>query len=383
MESVDRIDVDLENIDQRLQQLMNFDRATSYAKQKDSLKKEFKTFLGSLPGYVTLATVTPRDICRFLVFKDKNGKTQVHRNGCKYIGQKGIYVCGCPVHLSYKTVDSYIGKLRAILHSIGRDGEWDKRLGLGNPASDKSVKDLLRLITAEQLQARVTPKQAAPFFIDKLTQLCLHLDGKLRDTEKVIDRFVIARDQAYFKLAFFSGDRPGDLGQVKVPEILRFPNDDGFLFNHIWGKTLRAGDENVFGVRRNAQAEICPIRGIERYLEVAREIRVDLTRGYLFRPITPDLGIKDASFTSSAAESRLKSYLKEMKADSGETLHGFRSGCAITLALTGADLADCWLDSSTHSSILHAIGEGLKPDWGLGKAGLERRYGADQYMARH
>ena len=29
-----------------------------------------------------------------------------------------------------------------------------------------------------------------------------------------------------------------------------------------------------------------------------------------------------------------------MKADDGETLHGFRSGCAITLALTGADLSE-------------------------------------------
>ena len=29
-----------------------------------------------------------------------------------------------------------------------------------------------------------------------------------------------------------------------------------------------------------------------------------------------------------------------MNADNGETLHGFRSGCAITLALTGADLAE-------------------------------------------
>ena len=52
------------------------------------------------------------------------------------------------------------------------------------------------------------------------------------------------------------------------------------------------------------------------------------------------MGIKDAPFTSSAAESRLKGYLKEMNADNGEMLHGFRSGCAITLALTGADLAD-------------------------------------------
>ena len=28
---------------------------------------------------------------------------------------------------------------------------------------------------------------------------------------------------------------------------------------------------------------ICPIKGIEQYLDVARQIRVDLTRGYLFR----------------------------------------------------------------------------------------------------
>ena len=63
-----------------------------------------------------------------------------------------------------------------------------------------------------------------------------------------LDRFIIARDQAYFKLAFFSGDRPGDLGQVKVLEILRrFANDDGLLFKHVWGKTLRDVDSNVFG----------------------------------------------------------------------------------------------------------------------------------------
>ena len=33
-------------------------------------------------------------------------------------------------------------------------------------------------------------------------------------------------------------------------------------------------------------------------------------------------------------------YLNEMGADDGETLHGFRAGCAITLALTGADIAE-------------------------------------------
>ena len=108
--------------------------------------------------------------------------------------------------------------------------------------------------------------------------------------------------------------------------ILRFPTDVGFPFNHVWGKTLRDGDENVFGIRRNPHTTICPIRGIEQYIEVARQMRVDLTRSYLFR--------------STTAEARLKGYLKNMGADEGETFYGFRAGCAITLAFKGAALSD-------------------------------------------
>ena len=51
-------------------------------------------------------------------------------------------------------------------------------------------------------------------------------------------------------------------------------------------------------------------------------------------------GILDAPFSSTAAEARLKGYLKEMGSDDGEPLHGFRVGCAITLALSGAELSE-------------------------------------------
>ena len=156
-----------------MQQLLNFDQATSYSKLKDTLRKELEASLPALPGQVSLATVSPRDICRFLIFKDKDGRTQIHHNGCQFLGQRGKHACACPLRLSYNTVDSYIGKLRSIFQAIniGRDGEWDKRLGLGNPAADRSVKNYIRVVTAEQLRARVTPRQATPFFVDKLTQL--------------------------------------------------------------------------------------------------------------------------------------------------------------------------------------------------------------------
>ena len=49
----------LQAIDERLHQLTLFSEATSYSKQKDSLQKELKSFLGSLPGRPSLTSVTP------------------------------------------------------------------------------------------------------------------------------------------------------------------------------------------------------------------------------------------------------------------------------------------------------------------------------------
>ena len=46
------------------------------------------------------------------------------------------------------------------------------------------------------------------------------------------------------------------------------------------------------------------------------------------------------TITSADAEARLKVYLKKVGADNGETFHGFRSGCAIILALTIAELSE-------------------------------------------
>ena len=89
--------VDLDVIDDRLRQLALFDQATSYSKQKDLLQREWENFLSSLPGCLTIATVTPRDICRFLIYKEKNGKTQVNRNRCPHLGKTGSHDCACPL----------------------------------------------------------------------------------------------------------------------------------------------------------------------------------------------------------------------------------------------------------------------------------------------
>ena len=127
---------------------------------------------------------------------------------------------------------------------------------------------------------------------------------------------------------------------VRTEEILRFSQDDGLLFNHVWRKTLRDGASNVFGIRRHPNPELCPVKAIETYVAVASELRVSVTNGYLFRPTNPQGHIVNKPFTSSSAEARLKLYLREARIDEGKTLHSFRSGSTTTLALSGSQLAD-------------------------------------------
>jgi len=135
------LNVDVDAIDDRLRLLAFFDEATGYEKIRSKGIRKFPFLSTRL--YYSFNCYTTRDISRFLVYKDKNGKSQVQ------LENRGTFDCAYPLRLSYKIVDSYIGKLRAIFHAIGRDGEWGRRLGLGNPAEDKSVKHYLRLFAAE------------------------------------------------------------------------------------------------------------------------------------------------------------------------------------------------------------------------------------------
>ncbi|KAK3747371.1 hypothetical protein QZH41_016499, partial [Actinostola sp. cb2023] len=334
-------ELDLHSIDARLAELRLAASAAPYEKQKSALQQELETFLAALPLPKNLHSSSPDDICKFLVWKDRLGKTQVHATGCPHLGKEGITLCGCPTRLAYGTVDYYIGKLRAIFRNTGQDEPWDGRLQSGNPASAQVVRDYLKAVTSEQLQARVTPKQAHLLFMQKLLLLPRFLSKQMTNTTVTpTDLFILARDQAYFKALFISGDRGADLGLVKTPEILRFPDDTGFLFHHIWGKTLQDGSSNVFGLKRHPNQILCPIAAMETYVAIASELGINLSHGYLFRPTDPHGRIVDKPLTHPTAESRLKIYLTQAGIDEGETLHSFRSGCANTLALSGVRLAD-------------------------------------------
>ena len=96
----------------------------------------------------------------------------------------------------------------------------------------------------------------------------------------------------------------------------------------------------MFGIRRHSNPSLCPIKAIETYFAVASELRINLHTGYLFRPTDNHGVVLNSPLKSNAAQARLLLYLKEATIYDGETLHSFRSGSAITLALCGSPLAD-------------------------------------------
>ena len=169
----------------------------------------------------SLDHVSLRDIIYFLIWKDKDSKTQVHQDSNKHQGStsKTLFSCGCPRCLAFKTVDSYIGQLQTILcDHLEATGTTITDTLTPNPAAHPLVKRYLKVMTEEQLSARATPRQAEPLFICDLVALCKVINDKLHTaTTDALHLYVHARDLANFKLHLFSGDRPSDLKAAEIP----------------------------------------------------------------------------------------------------------------------------------------------------------------------
>uniref|UniRef100_A0A8W8L9T9 Tyr recombinase domain-containing protein n=1 Tax=Magallana gigas TaxID=29159 RepID=A0A8W8L9T9_MAGGI len=289
---------------------------------------------------VVLDKTTPYHVQMFLIFKDKKGKTKVHDIHCGYLGKMSdVSECSCPKRLAFGTVQSLIGQLKTVFEDLGLGKDWDRNLNGGNPACAPMVKKYLKAIKKEQSIAHIVPKQAKPLFLSKLKAICCYIDENLQSGSLGVDkRFIYLRDQAFFKIQFFAGDRANDLGQCIAQEVKCLPDNEGLLFSHMVGKTLSNGQVNQFTIFRIHDKSVCPVHGLETYAVGVKSLGIDISSGYLFRPLSRSgKEILDAPLSSSVVYTRLKHYLAVLGVDQGETPHSLRSGCTISLALSGLD----------------------------------------------
>lgn len=218
-------------------------QSTEYAKQKSKLQIELEQFLKSLEPSKSLSCAHPSDITRFLVFKDTKGKTQVHLISCVNKGNKGQFNCGCPMRAAAGSVDSLIGKIRAIYRDRGHGTEWNGLLGTGNPAAAPCIKRYLSAVKLEQSLSAVSPKQAKPLFSSKLCLVSRHISYKLRNPKNsILHQYLLKRDLTFFNLLLHTGDRSADLGGLLANQISYLPDDSGIVFSITKGKTTDITD---------------------------------------------------------------------------------------------------------------------------------------------
>ena len=338
MEDGREANINFQAINERVEYLDGLLSAKNYSKQKTALTSELKNFLSKMCSQKSLNNATPEDLRMFLISKENKGRTKLHAKDCEQRALHGKVTCDCPLTLTLKTVDSLIGKLRAIFNDHGRSGDWNHTLGSGNPASAPLLKKHLQCITLEQSSASVIPKQAVPLMFDKLACLCRYLNYKGFREKDAVSKFLFTRDCAYFSILSHSGGRGGDIGLIKSNRLFELPDESGIMISQIEGKTAKIDNPNNVVLLRSKDQDICPVRYLRNYLQVASEIGVNLDVGYVFRSRDiKTLEISDNPVTSSNMTDRLRTHLKAINLYAGETAHSSRRGLAITLRMLGLD----------------------------------------------
>ena len=133
-----------------------------YQNQKSSLERQLSSFLASLSSPKSMSSASSEDIVKLLISKDKTGRTLVHTQTCDR------NVCKCPCRLAAGSVDSLIGKLRAIYNRLGRFGH-------ANPVFHSLIKEYLKFTREEKAGLAVVPRQAVPLFFTKFKSLIGYL----------------------------------------------------------------------------------------------------------------------------------------------------------------------------------------------------------------
>ena len=130
--------------------------------KKSALEQQLSQFLSALSTPRTMTSCTANDIIKFLISRDKLGRTVVHKSSCSRVS------CTCPKCLAAGTVDSLLGCLRAIFHNLGC-------LDTSNPVAHPLIKEYLKFVREEQAGLAITPNQAVPLFFEKFQRLIAFL----------------------------------------------------------------------------------------------------------------------------------------------------------------------------------------------------------------
>jgi len=142
------------------------------------------------------------------------------------------------------------------------------------------------------------------------------LAGQISPTQ----RYLSARDLAFFCLDFSAGDRASDLRRIFTKENMALPDCDGFLFHHTFGKTFWGKYTNTFMVKKCRDLLFCPVANLGLYVDLCDLMSIDLRDGYLFRSTDKKGAVSNKPFIGSETANRLSLHLATLRMHNGETI---------------------------------------------------------------
>lgn len=165
--------------------------------------------------------------------------------------------------------------------------DWQNQSTTGNPVRSEPVTQYMSFTMKQQKRAGVLVKQASAMLRSHLCEILAPMRARLQTTSSDVERVSLARDIAFFTVASGTTKRGDELVNTLIQRILRLPNKTGFMFNFQWGKTQRDGADHFLSVEYDAEClALCPVKGVEQYINVGKALKWDMTTGYLFSAIT-------------------------------------------------------------------------------------------------
>jgi len=394
----EELHIDEDAIEKRYNEFKEETAGTASMKSRCATTLLYTKFLKSRKTgrSVEMGESQPRDVVDYLCWLDscsKRRRTVVHARDCTAVGTSSLEECSTEkgactkryAHDSLRT--NHVSKLAvAFEKEMGCTHDWDSQRRTGNPVRSELVAQYMRFTTRQQKRAGVLVKQAPAILRSHLHQMIVPMRIEIDVTTSKMNKVIVARDVAFFMVAFNTTKRGEELASTLIQRILRLPNRSGLMFNFQWGKTQRDGADHVVSVEYDVEClPLCPVGAVERYVAVGQSMGWDMTSGYLFSAISEKKGghpkREPKPVTASHMTASLKRYAKAVGLEQEFSVHSFRAGGAISRALAGESMSAImqrayWKNPKTAWRYMRLM-EVVAP--GAGTEGMVEGVSEDQY----
>ena len=166
----------------------------------------------------------------------------------------------------------------AMMEQVGKLDDRDCVEKRGSPVASPLVRGYLSFVQEEQWRVGVGVKQAPPSVAVQLRELVRDMRRSAQTLPTAAERIAIIRDVAIFSLAFHTMKRGFELSVAAATQVLQM-GGKGFIFNFLFGKTLRNSSQAVV-VRKNLDCcEICAVAAVMEYQQTAESMPWSLAEG--------------------------------------------------------------------------------------------------------